>query len=57
MSAKVFTNIKTDEEKRGSNRPALNGYKREFSMPDHFHIEIPKARDSKHKRMNTVDPD
>lgn len=44
FSSKVFTNVKTDEEKRGLHRPPLNSYKREFAMPDYFHIEVPTER-------------
>lgn len=44
MSAKVFTNFKTDPEKAGAHRPCLNSYKREYSMPDNFHIEVPSAK-------------
>ena len=53
-SAKVFTSIKTGPEKQHLHRPSLNGYKREFSMPNHFHIEVP-TRTSKHNRVKTMD--
>ena len=43
-SPKVFSNIKTDPEGTGPSRPSLNSYKREFSMPNHFHVEIPKMK-------------
>ena len=33
-------------------RPALNSYKREYSMPDHFHIEVPMLKAGLHKRSN-----
>jgi hypothetical protein len=50
----VFTSVKTDAEKPNTGRPPLNGYKREFSMPDHFHIEAP-TRTSMHHKMKTMD--
>ena len=37
----------TDEEKKGRYRPTLNSYKREFSKPDHFHINVPKVKKMK----------
>ena len=39
---KVFTSVQTKENlKKTAQRPALHGYKREFSMPDNFHIDVP----------------
>ena len=39
-------------------RPQLNGYKREFSMPENFHIQVPPRHQlpnaNKHKRMNAL---
>ena len=42
-SQKIYTNVKTDDTKQGNSRPNLNGYKREFSMPDYLYIEPVKA--------------
>lgn len=43
-SKKVFTNVKTEEEKKGRYRPQLNSYKREFSKPDYMFINVPKVK-------------
>ena len=42
-----------------TSRPALNGYKREFSMPDYFYVEPAQARkdirtSQQHKRMMNI---
>jgi hypothetical protein len=36
--------VRTEEEKKGRYRPTLNGYKREFSKPDHLYINVPKVK-------------
>ena len=58
MSAKVFTNIHQSSDKESKavkHRPPLNGYRREFSMPDHFHVEVPEVHLGKHKRTRTLE--
>ena len=60
LSRKVFTSIKQENEdalvRQSQERPALRGYQREYSMPDHFHIEVPMTRQNRHhKRTHTID--
>ena len=61
-SSKVFASLNKDklgqesrdELSKSPQRPALNSYKREFSMPDHFHIEVPLLKSGLHKRIGTM---
>ena len=63
VSAKVFSKVRSShnvECHKTAERPALNSYKREFSMPDHFYIPVQSPNrnqraTTQHQRTRTVD--
>ena len=49
---KVFTSVKVNSQQNNGQRPPLNGYKREFSMPDAFHIDIKTRSGNQNRYLN-----